>query len=80
MLKKANETLLELEKNVLRISEVFEPTHDKSILIAKNVNYSKINEETFRSFVEVKKNVDVFNVVFGKDDKAIVILQNEIGW
>ena len=80
MLKKGNETPLELENNLLRVSDVFEPTHDRSILIAKNVNQSKMNEETFTNFVEVKRNADVFKVVFGKDDKAIVILKSEIGW
>ena len=78
MLKKANETPLILEGNVLKVSAVFEPTHDRSILLAKNIN-PQTNEETFRSFVEVKRNGDVFNVVFGKDGKAVVILKSEIG-
>ncbi|CAB3992453.1 poly [ADP-ribose] polymerase 14-like isoform X2 [Paramuricea clavata] len=64
-------------QNVLKVSTVFEPTHDRSILLAKNLN-PKTSKETLQKFVESKKNVDVFNVVFGKDGKAIVILKNEI--
>ena len=75
---KANERPLKLEDNVLKVSTVFEPTHDRSILLAKNLN-SRTKEETFRSFVEVTKSADVFNVVFGKAGKAIVILKTEIG-
>ena len=78
MLKKANETPLKLEGNLLKVSTVFEQTHDRSILLAKNVN-PQTNEETFRNFVEIKKKADVMNVVFGKDGKAIVILKSEIG-
>jgi hypothetical protein len=78
VLKKANETSLKLEGNLLKVSSVFEPTHDRSILLAKNIN-PETNEETFKSFVEVKKKADVLNVVYGKDGKAIVILKNEIG-
>jgi hypothetical protein len=60
------------------VSTVFEPTHDRSILLAKNIN-PETKEETFKSFVEVKKKVDVLNVVMGKNGKAIVILKREIG-
>ena len=60
------------------MNAVLELTHDRSILLAKNLN-SQTNEETFRRFVKVKKKADVLNVVFGKDGKAIVILKNEIG-
>ena len=78
MLKKANETPLKLENNVLKVSAVFEPTHDRSILLAKNLN-PKTSKETFQNFVESTKSVDVLNVILGKDGKAIVILKNEIG-
>jgi hypothetical protein len=79
VLKKANETPpLELERNVLKVSAALEPTHDKSILLAKNLN-PKTSKETFKNFVESTKSVDVVSVVFGKDCKAIVILRNEIG-
>ncbi|CAB4045054.1 poly [ADP-ribose] polymerase 14-like isoform X2, partial [Paramuricea clavata] len=77
VLRKANETPLKLEGNLLKVSTVFEPTHDRSILLAGNIN-PETNEETFKSFVEVKKKADVLNVVYGKDGKAIVILKNEI--
>jgi hypothetical protein len=60
------------------VNDVFEPTYDRSILLAKNLN-SQTNEETFRRFVEIKKKADVIKVVFGKDGKAVVILKNEIG-
>ena len=78
VLKKTNETSLKLEDNLLKVSAEFEPTHDRSILLAKNLN-PKTSEETFQNFVESTKNVDVLNVVLGKDGKAIVILKNEIG-
>ena len=78
VLKKASKTQLELEGNLLKVSDVFEPTHDRSILLAKNLN-PKTSKETFRNFVETTKCVDVFNIVFGKDKKAIVILKSEIG-
>ena len=54
------------------------PTHDQSILLAKNLN-PKTSKETLQDFVESTKNADVFNVVLGKDGKAIVILKDEIG-
>ena len=78
MLKKASETPLKLEGNLLKVSTVFEPTHDRSILLAKNIN-SQTNEETFKSFVEIKRKADVLSVIFGKDGQAIVILKSEIG-
>ena len=78
MLTKANETPLKLEGNLLKVSIVFEPTHDRSILLAKNLN-PKTSKETFQKFIESTKSVDVLNVVLGKDGKAIVILKNEIG-
>jgi hypothetical protein len=78
VITKANEKPLTLEGNVLKVSTVFEPTHDRSILLAKNLN-PKTNKETFQNFVESTKNSDVLNVVLGKDGKAIVILKNEIG-
>jgi hypothetical protein len=78
VLTKANETPLKLEGNVLKVSTVFEPTHDRSILLAKNLN-PKTSKETFQNFVESTKSVEVLNVVLGKDGKAIVILKNEIG-
>jgi hypothetical protein len=78
VLKKVNETPLILEGNVLKVSTVFEPTHDRSVLLAKNLK-PETSKETFQNFVEATKNVDVFNVVFGKDGKAIVILKTEIG-
>jgi hypothetical protein len=76
VLKKVNETSLKLEGNVLKVST--EPTHDRSILLAKNLN-PKTSKETLQNFVESTKSVDVLNVVLGKDGKAIVILKNEIG-
>ena len=78
VLTKANERPLKLEGNVLRVSTVFEPTHDRSILLAKNLK-RETSKETFQNFVEATKNVNVFNVVFGKDGKAIVILKTAVG-
>ena len=78
MLKKAEETLLKLEGNVLTVSPVLEPTHDQSILLVNNLN-PKTSKETVKDFIEVTKNADVFEVIFEKDGKAIVILKNEIG-
>ena len=78
MLEKAKEAPLQLDGNTLTVSSVFVPTHDQSILLAKNLN-PNTNEETFKNFVESTKNADVFNVVFGKDGKAIVILRTAIG-
>jgi hypothetical protein len=75
--QKANEKPLHLDYN-LNVSSVFEPTHDRSILLAKNQN-PQTKKETFVSFVEFVKNADVLNVVFGKGGKAIVILNSEIG-
>jgi hypothetical protein len=60
------------------VSTEFVPTHDRSILLAKNIN-PETNAETFKSFVEVKKKADVLNVFMGKDGTAIVILKSEIG-
>ena len=78
VLEKAKETPLLLEGNFLTVSSVFVPTHDQSILLAKNLN-PKTSKETFKNFVESTKNADVFNVVFGKDGKAIAILKTAIG-
>ena len=78
MLKKAEETLLKLEGNVLSVSPVLEPTHDQSILLVNNLN-PKTSKETLKDFIEATKNADVFEVIFEKDGKAIVILKNEIG-
>ena len=78
MLEKAKEAPLQLDGNTLTVSSVFVPTHDQSILLAKNLN-PNTNGETFKNFVESTKNADVFNVVFGKDGKAIVILRTAIG-
>ena len=78
MLKKAEETLLKLEGNVLTVSPVLEPTHDQSILLVNNLN-PKTSKETLKDFIEATKNADVFEVTFGKDGRAIVILKNEIG-
>lgn len=78
VLKKAEETPLELEGNVLTVSSALEPTHDQSILLVKNLN-PKTSKETLKNFVESTKNADVLKVVFGEDGTAIVILNNEIG-
>ena len=78
MLEKAKETPFQLEGNYLTVSSVFVPTHDQSILMARNLS-PKTSKETFKNFVESTKNADVFNIVFGKDGKAIVILKNAIG-
>ena len=78
MLEKAKKAALQLEENTLKVSSVFVPTLDQSILLAKNLN-PNTNEETFKNFVESTKNADVFNVVFGKDGKAVVILRTAIG-
>ena len=78
MLKKAEETPLKLGGNVLKVSAVFVPTHDQSVLLAKNLN-PKTSKETLQDFVESMKNADVFKVVLGKDGEAIVILKDEIG-
>ena len=78
MLEKAKETPPELEGNLLTVSSELIPTHDQSILLAKNLN-PKTSKETLKNFVESTKNADVFNVVCGKDGKAIVILNIPIG-
>ena len=78
MLKKAEETLLKLEGNILTVRPVLEPTHDQSILLVNNLN-PKTSKETLKDFIESTKNADVFQVIFGKHRKAIVILKNEIG-
>ena len=78
VLEKAKEMPLQLEGKYLTVSNVFVPTHDQSILLAKNLN-PKTSKETFKNFVESTKNADVFNVVFGKDAKAIAILRTAIG-
>ena len=54
------------------------PTHDRSVLLAKNLN-QKTNKGTVKNFVESTKNADVFDVGFEKDDKAIVTLKNALG-
>lgn len=74
VLKKAKETTLKLEEMSLKVESEFEPTIDKGILLASNLN-SKTGKETLKNFIEVKKEVEVLNVVFGKDSKAIVILK-----
>ena len=58
----------------LKVNTEFEPTLDRTILLARNLN-PKTDEETFKNFIEVRKKTDVFNVVAGKDGKAIVILK-----
>ena len=63
----------------MTVSSEFIPTHDQSILLAKNLSPKTTSKETFKNFVESTKNADVFNVVFGKDHKAIVILKSTIG-
>ena len=78
MLKKAKETPLKLGGNVLTVSPALEPTHDQSILLVNNLN-PKTSKETLKDFIEATKNADVFQVIFGKHRKAIVILKNEIG-
>ena len=78
MLKKAKETPLQLGGNVLKVSLAVEPTHDQSILLVNNLN-PKTSKETLKDFIEATKNADVFQVIFGKHRKAIVILKNEIG-
>ena len=78
MLEKAKETPFQLDGNFLTVGSEFVPTHDQSILLAKNLN-PKTSEETFKNFVESTKGADVFNVVFGKDGKAIVILKSAMG-
>jgi hypothetical protein len=55
------------------MSAVFEPKHDRSILLAKNLN-PRTSKVTLQIFVKATQCVDVFNVVSGKDGKAIVIL------
>ena len=78
VVEKAKETPLQLEGNTLTVSSVFVPTHDQSILLAKNLN-PKTTKETLENFVESTKNVEVFNVILGKDGNAIVILKSAIG-
>ena len=53
-------------------------THDRSILLAKNVS-PKTSRETFKNFIESTRNVDVLDIVLGKDGKAIIILKDAIG-
>ena len=78
VLRKAEETPLKLEGNVLTVSSTLEPTHDQSILLVTNLN-PKTSKETLKNFVESTRNADVLKVVIRKDCKAIVILNNEIG-
>ena len=78
MLKKAKKTRLKLEGNFLIVKPVLEPTHYKCILLINNLN-PRTDEETLKDFIESTKNVVVLKVVFGKDGKAIVILENQIG-
>ena len=78
VLKKASETQLCLDGNLLKVSTIFEPRHDRSILLAKNLN-PRTSKKTFQKFVEMTIPVDVFNIVYGKDNTAIVILKSEIG-
>ena len=78
MLKKAEETPLQLDGHFLTVSSVLEPTNDRSILLVNNLN-PRTRKETLKDFVESTKNADVFKIVFGKDGKAIVILKNDIG-
>ena len=78
ILKRANERPLQLDGNVVKVSTEFEPTYYTSILLVKNLN-PKTSEETLKNFVESTKNTEVWNVVLGKDNKAIVILKTEIG-
>jgi hypothetical protein len=79
VLKKANETPLELEGNLLKVSALSGPTHYSGILLAKNLSL-KMSEERFNELcIEATKYEEVFNVVPGKDGKAIVILKNGRG-
>ena len=78
ILKRSNEKQFLLDNNPLRVTIELEPTHDRSILLVKNLSPST-SRETLKDFVETKKKTDVFNVVIGKDGKAIVILRSEIG-
>ena len=78
VIKKTKERPLKLEGSELKVSTIHELTHDKSILLAKNLN-PVTKKETFQNFIESTKNVDVFNVILGQDGKAVVVLKNEIG-
>ncbi|XP_028405587.1 uncharacterized protein LOC114528176 isoform X2 [Dendronephthya gigantea] len=76
VLQKSKEEPLRLGGNLLNVSTAFESIYDKSILLAKNLN-PQTDIETFTSFVQFKRNVDVCNVVLGEEGKAIVILNDE---
>ena len=78
ILRASNKKPFILDGNPLKVSTDLEPTHDRSILLLKNLSPST-NKDTLKDFVETTKNADVFNVVPGKDGKAIVILRSEIG-
>ena len=78
VLRASNEKPFILDGNPLSVTTELEPTHDRSILLVKNLSPST-SKETLRDFVETTKNADVFNVVPGKDGKVIVILGSEIG-
>ncbi|XP_028411310.1 uncharacterized protein LOC114533885 isoform X2 [Dendronephthya gigantea] len=78
ILRRSNQKGLILDGNPLRVTTEFEPTHDRSILLVKNLNPST-TKETLKDCVETMKNADVFNVILGEDGKAIVILKSEIG-
>ncbi|XP_028411312.1 uncharacterized protein LOC114533887 isoform X2 [Dendronephthya gigantea] len=78
ILRKSNQMRFMLDGNLLRVTTEFEPTHDRSILLVKNLNPST-TKETLKDCVETMKNADVFNVILGEDGKAIVILKSEIG-
>ncbi|XP_028391015.1 protein mono-ADP-ribosyltransferase PARP14-like [Dendronephthya gigantea] len=77
ILRKANKETLQLDGNVVNVSTDYEPTYYRSVLLAKNLN-PKTGEETLKNFVEATKNTDVWKVVLGKDNKAIVILKSDI--
>ena len=76
MIKRAKDKPLQLEGNLLTVST--ELMLDRSILLAKNVS-PKTSSETFKNFIESTRNVDVLDIVWGKDGKAIIILEDAIG-
>ena len=76
MIKRAKDKPLQLEGNLLTVST--ELMLDRSILLAKNVS-PKTSRETFKNFIESTRNVDVLDIVWGEDGKAIIILEDAIG-
>ena len=77
MLKRAKEKLLVINECPVQVTADYIPSEDRSILMATNLSpYTDL--ETFKNFVEEKKNTFVLKIFLGKHGKAVVILEEEI--